>query len=195
MALCRVTGNIKAILGLIPGLTFTSGTIRFMLVVLPRQNQVPTIAGTGQLASEQVDFPLNFDGSFVANVQGNDTISPMGTLYQVMFLVPNISMMPLFYGLTGASVNLNVAPPVPAPVLNDSGTIFSDAEVPVGVIDGVNQTFMLLFSPATSASLLLFKNGVLQTGGGVDYNLTGNKIVYASAPSVGDAHIAWYRHG
>lgn len=63
-------------------------------------------------------------------------------------------------------------------------------EVPVGVIDGVNDTFTLTQSPNPAASLQLYKNGVFQTDG-IDYTLAANTITYAAGaiPQVGDAHV------
>ena len=76
-------------------------------------------------------------------------------------------------------------------VIGTSGTSFSDLGTPTGTINGVNDTFTLSVTPNPAASLLLFKNGVLQTGGGVDYTLTGATVVYVAGaiPQTGDAHV------
>jgi len=73
---------------------------------------------------------------------------------------------------------------------------FADAEVPAGVIDGANAVFTLAHTPNPAASLQLFKNGVLQSAGGVDYTLAVATITYVAAakPQVGDAHVAFYRY-
>lgn len=71
-----------------------------------------------------------------------------------------------------------------------------DAETPLGVIDGVNDTFTLAMSPDPTTSLMLFKNGVLlRQGGGEDYTLSGATITYEAdqIPQVGQSHIAFYR--
>lgn len=65
------------------------------------------------------------------------------------------------------------------------------AEVPAGVINGVNAVFTLVNSPNPANSLQLQKNGVYMTQG-VDYNLAANVITYVAGaiPQVGDAHVA-----
>ena len=71
------------------------------------------------------------------------------------------------------------------------GTSYSDLGTPTGTINGSNDTFTLAVTPNPTASLLLFKNGLLQTGGGVDYTLTGATVVYIAGaiPQAGDAHV------
>src|SRR4051812_41839659 len=68
-------------------------------------------------------------------------------------------------------------------------------ETPSGTVDGVNDTFTLADPPNPASSLMLFRNGVLQRGGGVDYALTSATIVFAASeiPSTGDLLIATYQ--
>jgi hypothetical protein len=73
--------------------------------------------------------------------------------------------------------------------------VFSDAEIPTGVIDGVNTVFNLIFTPAPSSSLELFRNG-LRLQAGADYTLNGKAINFfvASLPQPGDLLSASYRY-
>jgi hypothetical protein len=71
--------------------------------------------------------------------------------------------------------------------------LFSDNEIPVGVIDGVNTTFTLAHVPV-GASLQLFYNGLLSFGGGVDYTLVGSTITTVNPPPTGASLHAWYRY-
>lgn len=64
-------------------------------------------------------------------------------------------------------------------------------EAPSGSVNGSNDTFTLSQTPATD-SLLLFRNGILQTGGGVDYTLSTATITFAAAPASGDTLQAWF---
>lgn len=70
---------------------------------------------------------------------------------------------------------------------------YSDAEIPGGVIDGVNNTFTLANTPLGS-SLMLFLNG-LYTTANFDYTLTGSTIQFVpgAIPQPGDTLIASYR--
>lgn len=71
---------------------------------------------------------------------------------------------------------------------------FVDNETPSGTINGVNDTFTLSGTPDPVASLLLYRNGLLQKQG-VDYSLTGNAIAFVTAaiPQSGDILLASYR--
>ena len=79
-----------------------------------------------------------------------------------------------------------------------SGVNYSDAEVPGGTVNGVNATFTLAAAPSPAVSLLLHRNGLLQTAG-IDYTLSGNTITFLtgaipqSTPTP-DGLVAWYRH-
>jgi len=74
--------------------------------------------------------------------------------------------------------------------------LFSDTETPGGVMNGTNTTFTLLFAPSPVASLILFRNGVLQAHG-VDFTLAGNVVTFTagSVPQPGDELTASYRYG
>jgi hypothetical protein len=73
---------------------------------------------------------------------------------------------------------------------------FSDGEVPVGVVNGINTGFTLALAPSPAASLELYRNG-LRMEAGTDYQLTGNAISFfvAAAPQTGDLLLANYRYG
>jgi hypothetical protein len=73
---------------------------------------------------------------------------------------------------------------------------FADQETPAGTIDGSNATFTLAHAASPGASLELFRNGMMQKGGGFDYSLAGSTVVFASAsiPQSGDTLAAWYRY-
>jgi Major tropism determinant N-terminal domain len=69
----------------------------------------------------------------------------------------------------------------------DNLPTFVDPTVPTGTIDGVNRVFTVPNAPNPATSLLLFRNGLLQTRG-VDYTLSGTTITFASncIPQIGD---------
>jgi len=75
-----------------------------------------------------------------------------------------------------------------------SGPNFTDGEVPAGTLDGSNAAFTLHAVPVPTASLYLYRNGVLQKAG-LDYNLSGNSIRFlaGSTPQPGDTLLASYR--
>ena len=70
---------------------------------------------------------------------------------------------------------------------------FADAETPAGAIGGGNVNFTLAHTPNPSASLQLFKNGVLQIQS-VDYSLTVAAIAFVTAPDANDTLVAFYRY-
>ncbi|HUB32809.1 MAG TPA: hypothetical protein VMA31_07265 [Bryobacteraceae bacterium] len=71
---------------------------------------------------------------------------------------------------------------------------FTDADIPAGVVDGSNATFTLSATPAPTASLSLYRNGLLQKAG-QDYTLTGQSLQFAAGavPQPGDTLLASYR--
>jgi len=79
--------------------------------------------------------------------------------------------------------------------ISDIGFAKSDIianEIPTGTIGGGNTSFDLAFTPATG-SLQVYLNGLLQEpGSGLDYMLSGDDIIFAAAPEVGDIVIANY---
>jgi len=74
------------------------------------------------------------------------------------------------------------------------GPAFVDEEVPAGVVNGANNTFTTSQTAAPQASLILYRNGVLQKPG-QDYTASGNTITFlaGSIPQVGDTLLASYR--
>lgn len=73
---------------------------------------------------------------------------------------------------------------------------FSDAEIPAGIVDGVNLAFTLATAPNPASSLKLYKNGVLLQLNG-DYTLSGSTVTFMNAtiaPQSGDKIMANYRH-
>jgi hypothetical protein len=74
--------------------------------------------------------------------------------------------------------------------------LYSDAESPGGTIDGINTAFTLALAPSPIASLILFRNGLLQVHG-FDYAIAGNAVTFfgGSIPQPGDQLLASYRYG
>jgi hypothetical protein len=72
--------------------------------------------------------------------------------------------------------------------------LFIDLETPNGTMNGSNASFTLAKAPNPAASLLLFRNGLLQKAG-VDYTLTGSSVSFqpGSVPQPGDLLQASYR--
>jgi hypothetical protein len=70
---------------------------------------------------------------------------------------------------------------------------FADAETPGGIVDGVNNTLTLAYTPL-GASLMLFRNGLYMTPN-FDYTLAGSSIqfVTGAVPQAGDTLTASYR--
>lgn len=58
-------------------------------------------------------------------------------------------------------------------------TVFVDAEIPAGTLDGVNATFILANAPNPPLSLALFRNGMLLKQN-LDYTLTSNSVLFQS---------------
>jgi hypothetical protein len=75
-----------------------------------------------------------------------------------------------------------------------SGLSFADGEIPAGVVNGANATFMVVSAPSPAGSLELYRNGLLMRQA-TDYQISGNTITFflASIPQTGDLLLANYR--
>lgn len=82
----------------------------------------------------------------------------------------------------------------PCSTTSTNSPTFIDGEVPSGTMNGSNAAFALANVPNPSASLALFRNGLLLTQGG-DYTLSSNSISFqaGAAPQSGDILLASYR--
>lgn len=81
-----------------------------------------------------------------------------------------------------------------SPCGSASQFVFVDSETPGGIVDAVNTAFTLSGAPNPGSSLMLYRNGVLQTNGS-DYVLAGAALTLTgiSMPRPGDVLQAWYR--
>jgi hypothetical protein len=75
-----------------------------------------------------------------------------------------------------------------------SNPLFIDLETPNGTMNGSNASFTLSKAPSPAASLLLFRNGLLQNAE-VDFTLSGSSVSFqpGSVPQPGDQLRASYR--
>lgn len=72
---------------------------------------------------------------------------------------------------------------------------YSDAEVPSGIINGLNQVFTVANLPSPTSSVEVYHNGILMEQG-LDYTISGASITFspASVPQVGDIVLVNYRY-
>ena len=70
----------------------------------------------------------------------------------------------------------------------------SNAEVPAGLIDGANDTFVLAHTPINASLVLFWNNGFCSPLPGGDYLIVNDTITMqpGSVPQVGDTLIAYY---
>ncbi|MBV9610831.1 MAG: hypothetical protein JO091_00090 [Acidobacteriaceae bacterium] len=97
--------------------------------------------------------------------------------------------------IAAVSNSLNsVATQVNALAGGSTNAVFSDAESPTGQVNGTNAAFTVTNTPSTPASLMLYRNGILQANG-TDYTLSGANITFqhGEIPQSGDILVAYYR--
>jgi len=135
--------------------------------------------------------------SDVTGLQNELTIRPMeGTGYAIgrTAVINNAGQIDAAVGNLSDCVRVDGSS---GPCGSGGGLIpsYSDAETPSGPVDGVNQTFTLMFAPSPTASLELYLNGLLMEAG-VDYQLSGNTVMFlvGSTPQPGDLVLANYRY-
>ncbi len=71
-----------------------------------------------------------------------------------------------------------------------SGPNFTDAEVPAGIVNGLNGSFTLSAVPIPVSSVALYRNGVLQKVG-LDYTLAGNTVQFMGGLRRSPATLCW----
>ena len=66
-------------------------------------------------------------------------------------------------------------------------------ETPSGIIDGINNTFVLAFTPSTPDKVMVFLNGLLRKQA-ADFILSGSTIIFnsGSIPSLEDNLLVTY---
>ena len=93
------------------------------------------------------------------------------------------------FSIAGTAITFSTAPTVgdniySAGLTNTCTGQILLAQVPTGTINGVNTVFTLSGTPVM---VMVFRGGLFQTPGGVDYTLTGNTITFVTAPIAGTA--------
>jgi len=64
-------------------------------------------------------------------------------------------------------------------------SMFVTRETPTGAVNGVNTIFTLANTPV-AGSEHVYRNGVLQEPGGVEYTISGTTITFVSPPNTGN---------
>src|SRR2546422_5429357 len=96
------------------GNAIVSGHARFLLINFGIGN-LPRVQGTNLVVNvTPIDVLAALDGTFSATIQGNDTITPNGTLYQVTLYAGGQVFLSANYSITGSTFDLNTATPLGA---------------------------------------------------------------------------------
>lgn len=150
--------------------------------------------------------------NFVDNVTPSGVINNTNTIFTLgispspgasllLSLNGQLLRVGLDYTLNATSISFSIAPTsgdvIQAWYRYGFGGVlplFSDGEIPSGVIDGVNTTFTVANNVSPSASAFLTLNGQILAQGS-DYTLVGSTITMAIAPVSGDSLQVWYRYG
>jgi hypothetical protein len=64
-------------------------------------------------------------------------------------------------------------------------------EVPSGTVNGSNQSFTISYSPVSTASVMLYLDGMLQKQT-TDYTISGSSISIVTAPAAGQSLLVIY---
>lgn len=133
------------------------------------------------------NFILGFTLGAAVLMSGQTAISPTQIKPPT---VPPLS--PVVIGITPPATTNSYNPIPPAPNVPS----FSDAEVPVGTINGTNLVFSVQFANGnTGKSMILTRNGIVLNNP-ADYNLVGKTITFVTpaTPQTGDILQVWYRY-
>lgn len=184
-------GAIEAVIGSASDCVRTDGT------------SVPCGASSGGPAFVDAESPAGIvDGSNTIFTLANPP-NPASSL--TLYRNGLLQKTGMDYSVSGATIQLVAGSgPQPADILVASyriaglgagaTVVFVDGETPAGALDGVNSGFTLAGTPNPSASLALFRNGLLQKAG-ADYSLAGANIQFlpSALPQPGDNLLANYR--
>lgn len=149
------------------------------------------------LDSVVISYPAFFD-AVVPTVSGSNLVLPHTPTSLELYRNGIYQTQGVDFTLSGATVTPTIAIGSDSFIAwgtyagSSTAASFYDYVTPTEVgIDGT--TFAIPIAPASAASLRLYRNGILQTAGGVDYTLTGSTIVFNTALVSTDRLVAFYR--
>ena len=103
-----VTGNLKDV-----GVANVTGSNTYVRFTLSNYAaNIPTVTGSNVIVVATKDFHPDTNGNISGTIQGNDTISPIGTYYQVCIYYQGAQFRCATYLITGSAFNLNSAVPL-----------------------------------------------------------------------------------
>lgn len=115
----NVVGNLKD-----AGVTNITGSNTFVRMTLTGfGNNIPKVNGSNLIGRAFTDFHPDASGNIAGTIQGNDSITPSGTAYQVCIFDNGTSFKCNNYSVTGVGFNLNSATPLIIGPTNSSGFI------------------------------------------------------------------------
>lgn len=114
-----VSGNLKD--AGVSNITGANSFVRF--TVTGFGNNIPKVIGQNIIARAFTDFHPDATGNISGSLQGNDTITPSGTSYQVCIFDNGTSFKCNTYSITGTTFNLNSATPIIVGPTNSTGFI------------------------------------------------------------------------
>jgi hypothetical protein len=136
------------------------------------------------------------NGAFTVTLYPNDTASPAGTSYRVLYYPCSGPAWSEAWGVptSAAPLKISALRATPAPTVSVVPR-WRDQETPSRQVDGLNRVFTLARAPSPASSVILVRNGILQKRG-LDYTLSGNAVAFVpeATPQSGDVLLAWYRY-
>lgn len=112
-------------------------------------------------------------------------------MFNIQRCVRTDSLSLCFLGIMGM---VSLVWPVQVRGFDQTAMTFVDAEVPSGILDGINRSFVLSRAPSPADSLALYRNGMYLRRN-VDYTLTDKQLLFllGAVPSAGDVLVCSYR--
>ncbi|HEX5411760.1 MAG TPA: carboxypeptidase-like regulatory domain-containing protein, partial [Terriglobia bacterium] len=206
-----VTGTVRDS----AGKAVSGASISFRLINIGRGN-VARDSGTSIVAPAVVTVSSGSDGTFSLTLVGNDSITPAGTLYEVVIRGQGFTYGPFDYSITGASADLNSLTPEATYPNTPSQVSSSQLVPPSGCTVGqdLEWTGMAWICGASGSGATIETNGVenavqgaldfqtsedngvgltltpiYQTGGGEKFEITGSNYSGNSATATALASV------
>lgn len=176
--MATLSGNVKN-LGIV-NVTSPGSYVQFTLTNYPA-GTIPRVVATNIIVSPVQKFFPDSNGDLSGSIQGNDTITPANTRYDVCVFNEGIQQWCALYSVTGGSFDVDAASPVttPAPLTQDPNAVVTNpvgtqtVDQPAGTslnVDVLNKVRVAEFFPGTGATQLITNaiGDLPSTGGTVD---------------------------
>jgi hypothetical protein len=173
-----------------------SGITNTMLAGSIADSKLNTISSSGKVQGDALTLLNNTpSGAGVIPIANLATGTPNGTKYirddGTLQVPPGGGGGVVETIVPGTNITVDDSDPANPIVSSTYTNVTPYAEVPSGLVNGVNVTFTLAHTPTYEANVVIQLDGGTQYNG-VDYTVSGDTITFSVAPATGSTIFAYY---